>query len=173
MNTQNILNRIQEEIIDDISRIKDTTDLLPHIVYVKEGDETGVFQYNDYILIKILSNSDTCFPSVAKSCILRNPRTGEEEIHNLSEICIDWLVRIWERYEKQGTLKQSKQLWVFLYPVKRFDRNVSDEEIISAYYDDISEISPEVRKLTLDEFTESINDDCLDLKAYWVRYIED
>lgn len=171
MNTQKILNRMQEEIIEDISRIRDTTDLLPHVVYVKE-DDAGTILYNDYILIKILSNSDTCFPSVAKSCILRNPRTGEEEIHNLSEICIDWLVCIWERYEKQETLKQSKQLWVFLYPVKRFDRNVSDEEIISAYYDDICEIRPEVRKLTLDEFAESINDGCLDLKTYWVRYIK-
>lgn len=173
MNAQKVLNRIQEEIIDDISRIKDTTDLLPHIVYVKEKNEIGLFLYNDYILIKILSNSDTCFPSVAKSCILLNPRTGEEEIHNLSEICIDWLVRIWERYEKQETLKQSKQLWVFLYPVERFDRNVSDEEIISAYYDDISEISPEVRKLTSDEFVKIINDNNFDKQSYWVRFIED
>lgn len=57
--------------------------------------------------------------------------------------------------------------------MKYFARSVSDEEIISAYYDDISEIRPEVRKFTLDEFAESMNDDSLDLKTYWVRFIKD
>lgn len=173
MNTKNVVDKIQEEIIDDICRIKDTTDLLPHTVYVEEVNDDGDPQYKAYLLTKLLSGVDANFPSVSRSCILLNLKTGEEEQHYLSEICLDWLVTIWEHYEEVQVKKLSQQPSVFIYPKKRFEHNVSDEEIVSAFYDDVSDIHPHIRRLTLAEFADEINEGGFDGCSFWVRFIED
>lgn len=64
--------------------------------------------------------------------------------------------------------------WVFLYPLKHFERNVSDEEIIEAYESDKypeGECECPVQKLTPDEFAELCNDDRFNDQGYYVRFI--
>ncbi|NDV80785.1 hypothetical protein [Bacteroides sp. 51] len=65
----------------------------------------------------------------------------------------------------------NKELTVFLYPLERFERNIPDETIISAY-ESPDEIYPEVEKLTPDEFAERINDDMFNDQEYYVRFIK-
>jgi hypothetical protein len=61
-----------------------------------------------------------------------------------------------------------KVLYAFLYPFKHFDRNVTDNEILSGWEDD----DKGVEKLTPGELAARINDEWLDDTNFWVRFIE-
>ncbi len=59
---------------------------------------------------------------------------------------------------------------VYAYPVSRFSRDVSDEDIISDYVNNFNDEDP-VRKYTIEEFLSYINDECFDDLGYWVRLL--
>jgi hypothetical protein len=59
-----------------------------------------------------------------------------------------------------------QELSVFLYPLEHFERNVTDDEILSGWADGY------VEKYTPDEFAELINDESFADREYWVRFIK-
>ncbi len=64
-----------------------------------------------------------------------------------------------------------KELWIFSYPIDRFERNASDEEIIKDYENNQNADSLVV-KMTPQEFTALINDEMFNDMNNWVRAIE-
>ncbi len=64
-----------------------------------------------------------------------------------------------------------KELWIFSYPMNRFERNASDEEIVSDY-ENHKDAESLVVKMTPLEFTALINDDMFNDTDNWVRAIE-
>ncbi|KAA6302802.1 MAG: hypothetical protein EZS26_000972 [Candidatus Ordinivivax streblomastigis] len=166
MSLQKKFNKLHQEIVDALCRIEEFPEgLLPHTVYVEEGgddsQECGNSVYNLYNLIKIRKDG---------SCILEHPKTGKEEERQLNKIITDWLIVVWDYYlDLSGTKEPEpteKELAVFLYPVESFERNATDEEIISGWEDG------SVEKLTPDEFAAMINDEGFNGSADWVRFIE-
>lgn len=69
------------------------------------------------------------------------------------------------------TEAQSKELSVFLFPLDRFERNATDEEIIADWESD-KEHNITTRKLTPDEFAAECNDEMFADQVYWVRFIK-
>lgn len=63
----------------------------------------------------------------------------------------------------------TKEVWIFSFPVDHFERDAPNEDIVSDY-----ENNPdtEVEKMTLLEFTARINDEAFNDQANWVRAIE-
>jgi hypothetical protein len=166
MSLQKKFNKLHQEIVDALCRIEEFPEgLLPHTVYVEEDGEDsqkkGNSVYNLYNLIRIRKDG---------SCILENPETGKEEERQLNEITTDWLIVVWDYYlDLSGTKEPEpteKELAVFLYPVERFERNATDEEIIFSWIDGY------VEKLTPDEFATLINDVGFSGSVDWVRFIE-
>lgn len=72
---------------------------------------------------------------------------------------------------EKANIEPPKELFAFLYPVERFDRNATDEEIVTDY-NNIDSPEPEVEKLTPDEFAEKINDEFFNDQGNWVRFIK-
>lgn len=72
---------------------------------------------------------------------------------------------------EKANIEPPKELFAFLYPEERFDRNATDEEIVTDY-DNIDSPEPEVEKLTPDEFAEKINDEFFNDQGNWVRFIK-
>lgn len=66
---------------------------------------------------------------------------------------------------------QTKELSVFLFPLDRFERNATDEEIIADWESDKEHNIP-TRKLTPDEFATECNDEMFSDQVYWVRFIQ-
>jgi hypothetical protein len=166
MSLQKRLNELHEEIIAALCSIREFPDgLLPHCVYVEEETEkslpSGNSVYAAYCLTKIFPDG---------SCMLENPETGKEEKRSLREISIEWLITVWDYYRDLSGLREPEavktQLYAFLYPLKHFDRNVTDSEILSGWADSF------VEKLTPDELAARINDECFDDTNLWIRFIE-
>lgn len=165
-NIQSKVNDIHQKLVKALSEIKEIPeDFLPHMVFVEE-EKDGMPVYNRYSLTEILP---------CGNCILANPVTDEKEERDLSEINIDWLVTLWIRYNEliypKKVYIEEKELCVFTYPLERFERNASNEEIITAWENTTDESLP-VNKYTPDEFAELINDEMLNDRDYWVRFIE-
>ena len=59
-------------------------------------------------------------------------------------------------------------IYTFVYSVADFDRNITDNELKEAYFN-----GKEVKKYTLDDFFNNLNDDLINLNAHWVRMIDD
>jgi hypothetical protein len=166
MSLQKRLNELHEEIIAALCGIREFSDgMLPHCVYVEEETEKslscGNSVYTAYSLTKIFPDG---------SCMLENPETGKEEKRSLREISIEWLITVWDYYRGLSGFREMKplktQLYAFLYPLKHFERNVSDDEILSGWVDGF------VEKLTPDELATRINDECFDDTNLWIRFIE-
>jgi hypothetical protein len=167
MNLQKRLNELYDEVITALCRINEIPDgLLPHCVYVEEETEQsldcGNSVYTAYNLIKIFRDG---------FCILENPVTGKEEKRQLREINIEWLICVWDYYRDLSGVKEpeaakKKELYAFLYPLKHFERNASNHEILSGWMDGA------VEKLTLDELAARINDESFDDANLWVRFME-
>lgn len=89
MTPQEQAKSLTDKIIDNLCRITERPEgWLPHIVYVEEEGDYPV--YNRYELIDYAPDG---------SCILYNPRTDSRENgFHLSEINIDWLITVWNRY---------------------------------------------------------------------------
>lgn len=89
MTPQEQAKSLTDEIIANLCRITERPEeWLPHIVYVEEEGDYPV--YNRYELIDYTPDG---------SCTLYNPRTdSRENDFHLSEINIDWLITLWNRY---------------------------------------------------------------------------
>lgn len=216
------LSLVSQNIIDAICRIKTIPeDLLPHTVFVEEVDTKGNPKYGKYKIIDI--------DRVEQNCIIFDKESNFQEEISLSEVCVDWLITIWNRYLELSEdtekaivnihtnpleyplrqlldvalheipcfeqsqifsictdalgddgleteadaldLKTNKELCVFLFPMSRFERNASDEEIIRDY-EDIDHQYTEVQKLTPDELAAMLNDGDFDSQIYYCRFIE-
>lgn len=74
------------------------------------------------------------------------------------------------------TLKQTEKVrplserGVYAYPVNRFSRDASDEDILSDYENSTNN-EDSVRKYTVEEFLSCINDESFNSLDYWVRLI--
>ncbi|MDR2805795.1 MAG: hypothetical protein LBB85_09200 [Dysgonamonadaceae bacterium] len=128
----------------------------------KQSLDCGNSVYTAYNLIKIFRDG---------FCILENPVTGKEEKRQLREINIEWLICVWDYYRDLSGVKEpeatkKKELYAFLYPLKHFERNASNHEILSGWMDG------EVEKLTPDELAARINDESFDDANLWVRFME-
>ena len=60
-----------------------------------------------------------------------------------------------------------KNVYVYAYPVEGFERDITDSELIKAY------CNGSVRRYSLDEFAELVNDEGFDDAGHWVRFIDD
>ncbi len=159
---------VQNELIDALCNIKEMPEgVLPHLVFVEEEARDVSPVYNRYKLLQIIPKN--------KSCIVFNPRTGqnEEEEFLLSEINIDWLETVWKRYlDCSGiTEKDEPQLYVFVWHFEHMERDASDEEILKAW--ELQEHEEyNVSRYTPDEFAAYINDNMFDDLQYYVRCIK-
>ena len=59
-------------------------------------------------------------------------------------------------------------IYVYLYPVEEFDRNIAETELLKAYQE-----SKNVECYTLDEFICAINDDAININNHWVKMMND
>ena len=59
-------------------------------------------------------------------------------------------------------------IYVYVYPVEGFDRNIADERLTEAFLEKSG-----VQRYTLERFIEALNDDEINLNTQWVRKIED
>ena len=133
-------------------------------------DNEGTPTYTKYSLVSI--------NRVEQTCVLSNQKKNEE-IFNLSDINIDWLAAILDRCNKVKFQKErefpepdsKKELWAFLFPFKRFQRNTPDSKILADYEKQNTD-EPEVEKITPDKLAERINDDMFNDQEYYIRFIE-
>lgn len=89
MTPQEQVKSLTDKIIVNLCRTTKRPDgWLPHIIYVEEEGDYPV--YNRYELINYTPDG---------TCTLYNPRTDSRETDfHLSEINIDWLITLWNRY---------------------------------------------------------------------------
>lgn len=103
-------------------------------------------------------------------CLVTYPCYNEEQ-RNLSDICLDSLLRLLYLVEPEFDFVSCLDEYsVYAYPVSRFSRDASDEDIISDYVNNFNDEDP-VRKYTIEEFLSYINDECFDDLGYWVRLL--
>ena len=57
---------------------------------------------------------------------------------------------------------------MYIYPVEEFDRTITDDSLIKAYLN-----REDVERYTLEEFTEALNDEVINLDTHWVKMIND
>ena len=170
MNATSKLSKLQKQMIQLLCSSTVPCGVLPHTVFVEEVDNESTPTYTKYSLISINRAEQTC--------VLSNQKKNEE-IFNLSDINIDWLAAVLDRcneikFQKEREFPEpdsKKELWAFLFPFKRFQRNTPDSKILA---DDEKQNTdePEVEKLTPDELAERINDDMLNDQEYYIRFIE-
>lgn len=90
MNIQSKVNELHKNLVSRLCSIKEFPEgFFPHMVFVEEEDAGGVI-YRQYLLTEIFENGD---------CTLINSiNQDEREDSMLQEICIDWLVTLWNWY---------------------------------------------------------------------------
>ena len=59
-------------------------------------------------------------------------------------------------------------IYTYVYPVEGFDRNIADDNLIKAHLE-----GNNVKRFTIDEFIEELNNENINPVNYWVRAIED
>ena len=59
-------------------------------------------------------------------------------------------------------------IYIYLYPVDGFERNITDENLIKAYLDE-----RDIERYTPEEFLNAINDDAINLDTHWGKAIDD
>jgi len=59
-------------------------------------------------------------------------------------------------------------IYIYLYPVKEFERDITDNELFEAFAN-----NNEVKRYSLDKFFDNLNDDLISLNTHWVRMIDD
>lgn len=170
MNATSKLSELQKQMIQLLCSNTVPSGVLPHTVFVEEVDNEGNPTYTKCSLVSINREKQTC--------VLSNLRRNEETF-NLSDINIDWLAAVLDRcnelkFQKEREFPEpdsKKELWAFLFPFKRFQRNTPDSKILTDY-EKLNTDGPEVEKLTPDELAERINDDMFNDQEYYIRFIE-
>ena len=177
MNYNDNLNDLTRQVIASLVQIEDVpAEWLPHTVYVEELGEDengyGVPVYNPYKLSQIYPSGD---------CVLQNVITLESEERHLSEINIEWLITVLNRYEEliSEQKKIGHGLRVFLYAVSQFERNATDEEIVKSWrdgepknWDDEQGEYIATECYTPDQFASMVNDESFCDQVYWIRFIK-
>lgn len=103
-------------------------------------------------------------------CLVTYPYHNEER-RSLSDICIDSLLHLLHLVEPEFDLTSCfDEYAVYAYPVSRFSRDASEEDILSDYENNSNAEDP-VRRYTVEEFLSYINDECFDDLGYWVRLL--
>ena len=59
-------------------------------------------------------------------------------------------------------------IYVYVFPKKEFDRNIADNDLISAFFQEQN-----VEKYTLEEFINKTNDKTINLDTRWIKTIDD
>jgi len=59
-------------------------------------------------------------------------------------------------------------IYIYVYPVDGYDRNIADDRLKKAYLK-----RKDVERYTLEEFTEALNDEAINPVTHWVRMIVD
>lgn len=170
MNATSKLSEIQKQMIQLLCSSPIPTEVLPHTVFLEEVDNEGNPQYTKYSLVSINREKQTCV-----LCDMRR----NEETFDLSDINIEWLATVLDRcneleYQKEREFPKpdaKKELWAFLYPLDRFQRDAPDSKIL-VDYENLDSDEPEVEKLTPHKFAERINDEMFNDQEYYIRFIE-
>lgn len=166
-NIQSKVNELHQTLVKQLSNIREfPEDFLPHTVFVEE-EVDGAPAYIKYNLTEIRPEG---------SCTLVNGNNEVSEDRHLEEINIDWLVTLWIWYEeliypKKPDVVPQKELSVFLFPTERFERNSTNEEIVSDYEIDEGQ-DPCVEKYTPDELAAMLNDGEFVNQNMFVRFIK-
>ncbi len=106
------------------------------------------------------------------SGVVRVKDIREDDVQEFPAECLRILLRKEERqFLTAPELPESKnELWAFLFPIDRFERNTSDEEIIADWESDEGYDFP-TRKLTPDELAAELNDNDSGYSEYYIRFI--
>lgn len=165
---QSQINSLHQALVKQLCEIREfPEDFLPHTVFVEEEDIGGVI-YRQYKLTQIQEDG---------KCTLEDIMTNEkDDDRRLEEVNIDWLITLWIRYEelifpKIPVLIPQKELYAFLFPAERFERNTTDDEIVSDYEVDEGQ-DPCTEKLTPDELAAMLNDGEFNNQNMYVRFIK-
>ena len=59
-------------------------------------------------------------------------------------------------------------IYIYVYPIDRFDRKIADEYLMKAHL-----IGNGVNKYSLKEFIDALNDETINLVTHWVKAIDD
>lgn len=188
-------DQLHLEIIAKLSEITEyPNEFLPHTVYVEDESRDEHPLYHRYKLTAIQNEG---------LCTLLDPATRISEERCMSEINMDWLICLWNHYQNlcadqkiQPVPEQSeKELWAFVFPDSRLQRDAPNEKILSAWKngpahsadkeilsawtngpacsaDKEEDEEYEVKKLTPDEFAAYCNDGFFNESNQYVRFIE-
>lgn len=131
-------------------------------VFIKEFDSEGTVHLTRVLITEIYTNGQ---------CVVTYPYDNEEQ-RSLADLCLDSLLHLLHLVEPEFDLTCSLDDYgVYAYPVSRFSRDASDEDIISDYMNNSNDDDP-VRKYTIEEFLSYINDECFNDLGYWVRLLK-
>lgn len=82
-----------KELVENLSMIRDTSELLPHLVYIEEEGEdkhgNSVPEYLGYQLVDIFPDG---------KCALIDSNGIRTHQYSLENINLEWLITIWERH---------------------------------------------------------------------------
>lgn len=152
------------------------------MVFIEDVNEKGEPEYYHCILEAINPNDRTC--------TIFNRSTGERDSDwQLSAINIDWLDTLWKRYREQEAdadperlylaensncekqIQMSREIFAFVFPASRLERNATDAEILADYENNQEEEELTV-KFTPDEFAVYCNDGFFNDQNQYVRFIK-
>ncbi len=142
-----------------------------------DNDPYGLSEFLPENLITIweryvqLAVEQSIWKENAISYLKENTEFSEEKIESL--VSTQWKPEYTFSTNLQLIRQQEekKELWIFSYPMNRFERNASDEEIINDYENN-QDADSLVVKMTPQEFTALINDEMFNDMDNWVRVIE-
>lgn len=176
------IKMIETQLINRLCWIPDLEIILPHMVFIEDVNEKGEPEYYHCILEAINSHERTC--------TLFNRSTGERDSDwQLSGINIDWLDTLWKWYREQkaGTdpeflylaekgncekqIQMSGELFAFVFPTSRLERNATDTEIL-ADYENNQEKEELTVKFTPEEFAAYCNNGFFNDLKQSVRFIQ-
>lgn len=176
------IKTIETQLINRLCWIPDPKVILPHMVFIEDVNEKGEPEYYHCILEAINPNDRTC--------TIFNRSTGERDSDwQLSAINIDWLDTLWKRYREQEAdadperlylaensncekqIQMSREIFAFVFPASRLERNATDAEILADYENNQEEEELTV-KFTPDEFAVYCNDGFFNDQNQYVRFIK-
>lgn len=177
------IKAVETQLINRLCWIPDPEIILPHMVFIEGVNEKGEPEYYHCTLEAINSNEHTCTLFIHS--------TGERSSDwSLTAINIDWLDTLWKWYREQkvdadpelvyqaenGNSEEQKhkseELFAYVFPASRFERNATDAEIIADTENNQNEEELTV-KFTPDEFAAYCNDGFFNDLDRYVRFIRE